>query len=233
MDNMVLVPGEKMVNTISASKSQVYKQNLEFWQRAWNMVKVPYTQLPDLNYIPRIPAELEAKKDSRILDLGCGSGWLSVFLARNGFKMVGVDVAEHAVELARTWAGDESLDIEFIVQDISELDFPGNHFAAVVANSIFEHLTLDLACQTVEKLTPMVEADGLFIGCFDKVGTGPGEYYKLEDGTQVYTDKGRKDMILRCFSDQEIRDLFGSSWDIQVLEPVSDLTRMLIARKRA
>ena len=100
---MVLNPGETMVKTISTD-SEVYRQNLEFWQRAWNMVKVPYTQLPDLNYIPRIPAELESKKTTRILDLGCGSGWLSVFLARNGFKMLGVDVASHAIELAKTWA---------------------------------------------------------------------------------------------------------------------------------
>ncbi len=220
-----------MVKTISTD-SEVYRQNLEFWQRAWNMVKVPYTQLPDLNYIPRIPAELESKKTTRILDLGCGSGWLSVFLARNGFKMLGVDVASHAIELAKTWAGEEKLDIEFFVQDISELDFPENHFGAVVANSIFEHLTLDLARQTVGKLLPMLEPGALFLGCFDWVGTGPGEYYKLDDGTHVYTDKGRKDMMLRCFSDEEICNIFGDSWEIQTLEPVSDLTRLLIARKR-
>lgn len=195
------------------------------------MVKVPYTQLPDLDYIPRIPVELESKKTTRILDLGCGSGWLSVFLARNGFQMLGVDVAEHAIELAKTWAEDEGLKIDFRVQDISELDFPENYFGAVVANSIFEHLTLDLARQTVDKLCPMIEPGGLVIGCFDKVGTGPGEYFKLEDGTQVYTDKGRKDMILRCFSDQEIRDLFSKSFEVITLEPVSDITRILIARK--
>ena len=222
-----------MVMHISSSDSQVYKQNLEFWQRAWNMVKVPYTQLPDLNYISRIPAELEEKKGSRILDLGCGSGWLCVFLARNGFDVVGVDVAEHAVELGKIWAADEGLKIDFLVQDISELNFPKKSFSAVVANSVFEHLTLELARNTIEKIEDILEPEGIFLGCFDKVGTGPGEYYKLEDGTHVYTDKGRKDMILRYFSDEEIRALFSNAWEIKAFEPVSDITRILIARKLA
>jgi hypothetical protein len=39
-------------------------------------------------------------------------------------------------------------------------------------------------------------------------------------------------MMLRCFSDEEICNIFGDSWEIQTLEPVSDLTRLLIARKR-
>lgn len=206
----------------------LYQQNLEFWQRAWNMVKAPYTQLPDLDYIPKIPATLEAKKSGRVLDLGCGSGWLSVFLARHGFDVVGVDVAEHAIELSKTWAKDEDLKIDFLCQDITSLSFPENHFGSVVANSIFEHLTFDLAKKTLASLKSVLEPGGIFIGCFDMVGTGPGEYYKLEDGTHVYTDKGRLGMILRCFSDIELQELFAS-WNLQTLETVGAGSRLVIA----
>lgn len=216
--------------TDTVANPLIYQQNLDFWQRAWNMVKVPYTQLPDLGYISRIPAAIESRKNSRVLDLGCGSGWLSIFLARNGFQLVGVDVAEHAIELGKTWAKDEGLNIDFLAQDISNLEFPPDYFGAIVANSIFEHLTFTLAQKTVDDLYEMLEPGGLILACFDKVGTGPGEYFKLEDGTHVYTDKGRKGMMLRCFSDEEICDLF-SEWRIHQLEPVSDLTRMLIATK--
>ena len=85
-------------------KSDVYLQNLGFWERAWGMVKVPYTQMPDLPYLASIPSGLKRAGAARVLDLGCGSGWLSVFLAREGFFVTGIDVAQHAVELARTWA---------------------------------------------------------------------------------------------------------------------------------
>ncbi len=217
-----------MTDTICSP--EVYRQNLEFWDRAWNMVKVPYTQMPDLDYVPKIPAALNSKISSRVLDLGCGSGWLSIFLARHGFNVTGVDIAKHAIELGQVWANDEKLAIDFQVQDISELKFEKSYFGAVVANSIFEHLTYSLAKQSLEAIHEMLEPGGIFVGCFDKVGTGPGEYYKLEDGSQIYTDKGRKGMLLRCFSDDEIKDFF-STWNLREFSEVAAGARFVIASK--
>jgi hypothetical protein len=54
----------------------------------------------------------------------------------------------------------------------------------------------------------LLKAGGVFVGCFDKVGGGPGEYYSLPDGTHVYTDKARKGMLLRCYSQDELAELF-------------------------
>lgn len=214
--------------TDTVVNSEVYQQNIEFWGRAWSGVKAPYTQMPDLEYLPRIPQVFESKKDKRILDLGCGSGWLSIFLARNDFDVTGVDLAEHAIELGNMWAAQESLSIDFQTQDITDLKFPKDYFGGVIANSIFEHLTHTLAEQTVARIEGFLEEGGIFFGCFDKVGTGPGEYYKLEDGTQVYTDKGRKGMMLRCFSDEELQSLF-KNWKIQELSTLENGSRILIA----
>jgi hypothetical protein len=54
----------------------------------------------------------------------------------------------------------------------------------------------------------MLKDGGVFIGCFDKVGGGPGEYYTLDDGTHVYTDKARKGMMLRRYELDELQNLF-------------------------
>ncbi len=218
-----------MNNTVLSP--ELYQENLDFWARAWDMVKTPYTQMPDLAYIPKIPQAIAAKKHLPVLDLGCGSGWLSVYLGRGGFKVLGVDVAEHAVELARQWALSENLDIEFLESDISALDLEAGRFGSVVANSIFEHLSMGLAEKTVDSLEKILAPGGLLVACFDFVGTGPGEYFKLEDGTHVYTDKGRKGMMLRCFDDREVRDLFAG-WNILEFERVTDLTRFFVAEKK-
>ncbi|HEX2101085.1 MAG TPA: class I SAM-dependent methyltransferase [Candidatus Synoicihabitans sp.] len=37
----------------------------------------------------------------RVLELGCGSGWLSLFLARAGYHVTGIDIAEDAITIAR------------------------------------------------------------------------------------------------------------------------------------
>ena len=221
-----LPSGGQMSETIVSPK--VYQENIDFWDRAWNGVRAPYTQMPDLEYLPKILESFGGAKPGPVLDLGCGSGWLSVFLAREGFDVVGVDLAAHAIELGKMWATQESLTIDFKVQDISQLSFPDKHFSAIIANSIFEHLTFDLALQTSQQLKRLMKDGGVFFGCFDMVGTGPGEYYKLDDGTHVYTDKGRKGMLLRCFSDDELKQLFAE-WQIKELYSIASGTRILIA----
>lgn len=186
----------------------VYQENISFWEKAWNMCKVPYTQLPDLSYIPRIADELKKNGAKKVLDLGCGSGWLAVYLARQGFEVVGVDVSAQAINLANTWASQEDLKISFDVADASQLQYQAGSFDAVVANSIFEHFPIKQAQQLTDKVYTMLKDGGIFIGCFDKVGGGPGEYYTLEDGTHVYTDKARKGMMLRRYELDELQDLF-------------------------
>jgi len=186
----------------------VYQENISFWEKAWNMCKVPYTQLPDLSYIPRIADELKKNGAKKVLDLGCGSGWLAVYLARQGFEVVGVDVSAQAIHLANTWASQEDLKISFDVADASQLQYQDGSFDAVVANSIFEHFPIKQAQQLTDKVYTMIKDGGIFIGCFDKVGSVPGEYYTLEDGTHVYTDKARKGMMLRRYELDELQDLF-------------------------
>ncbi|MFA7335538.1 MAG: class I SAM-dependent methyltransferase [Candidatus Obscuribacterales bacterium] len=186
----------------------VYQENISFWEKAWNMCKVPYTQLPDLSYIPRIAEELNKSGAKRVLDLGCGSGWLAVYLARQGFEVVGVDVSAQAINLANTWASQEDLKISFEVGDASQLQYQAGSFDAVVANSIFEHFPIKQAQLLTDKINSMLKVGGVFVGCFDKVGGGPGEYYTLEDGTHVYTDKARKGMMLRRYELEELQELF-------------------------
>jgi SAM-dependent methyltransferase len=209
--------------------SDVYQKNLAFWHKAWNGVKQPYTQMPDLSYLPSIPTLLKADHAVRVLDLGCGSGWLSIYLAREGFAVTGVDIADHALELAQMWAKNEDLSIKFDIADLADMKYEENAFDGIVANSIFEHLTYDLALGTMLTLQSILKPGGIFIGCFDKVGTGPGEYFKLEDGTQVYTDKGRSGMMLRCFSDDELKEFF-SAWQIEKFETLESGSRFIVAK---
>ncbi|MFN8554569.1 MAG: class I SAM-dependent methyltransferase [Candidatus Obscuribacterales bacterium] len=208
--------------------SENYRNNIEFWNRAWNGVKTPYTQMPDLPYLPSIPAWLLERKVERVLDLGCGSGWLSIFLARQGFKVTGIDVAAHALELGQQWAEQENLTIQFDVGDIATMNYAPGSFDAIVANSIFEHFTYDLAEETIAKLKTVLTPRGGFIGCFDKVGTGPGEYFELDDGSHIYTDKARQGMLLRYFPDKELEKLF-KDWTITKFEEFGSGSRFVCA----
>lgn len=207
----------------------VYQENLEFWERAWSAAKKPYTQLPDLPYLAEMAEKLTQAGCQTVLDLGCGSGWLAVFLARAGFAVTGVDVVEHALDLARQWVEMEQLSAVFQCADIVKLPFPDSTFDACVANSIFEHLNHDLAVKCLAETRRVLKPGGLFFGCFDLVGTGPGEYYKLDDGSHIYTDKSRQGMLLRCFNDDELKQLFAD-WQLDSLVTIESGSRIVWAR---
>jgi SAM-dependent methyltransferase len=54
----------------------------------------------------------------RVLELGCGPGWLSIFLARIGYEVTGVDISPDAIDLARESAAAEGLQgAHFVVGD--------------------------------------------------------------------------------------------------------------------
>ena len=58
----------------------------------------------------------------RAIDLGCGTGANSIFLAQNGFDVTGVDFAPAAIEKARLKAEHCGLKVNFLVDDLTHLE---------------------------------------------------------------------------------------------------------------
>lgn len=57
-----------------------------------------------------------------VLDLGCGTGWTSLILARAGYEVVGVDISEDAVRIARELAAEAGVArATFLAGDYEEL----------------------------------------------------------------------------------------------------------------
>ena len=74
----------------------------------------------------------------RILDAGCGTGNLSLKLARMGCSVTGVDISENMLAVAREKAIREGLEAEFTNMDVCALKFPDECFEAAVSMAAFE-----------------------------------------------------------------------------------------------
>ncbi|HEU5079008.1 MAG TPA: class I SAM-dependent methyltransferase [Opitutaceae bacterium] len=62
--------------------------------------------------------QLIGKPPQRILDCGCGTGWTSLFLARAGHHVTGLDISAQAVAIAREMAADAQLaNVDFVAED--------------------------------------------------------------------------------------------------------------------
>lgn len=75
---------------------------------------------------------LELRPGARVLDVGCGPGRHALAFARAGFEVVGVDLSEDFVALARASAASEGVDARFEVLDARDLAFR-DEFDAVVS----------------------------------------------------------------------------------------------------
>jgi malonyl-CoA O-methyltransferase len=75
-----------------------------------------------------------------VLDLGCGTGRHSLWLAGNGATVTGVDFSEGMLEEARRKAGAEQ--IRFLCHDLHKpLPFSDGEFDLVVSGLVLEHLS--------------------------------------------------------------------------------------------
>jgi SAM-dependent methyltransferase len=74
----------------------------ERWLRTKPFSAPPPRELPEsLHVFAHIVERLGLGFRAQVLDVGCGPGWLSEFLARCGYSVTGVDVSEDMVRIAR------------------------------------------------------------------------------------------------------------------------------------
>lgn len=80
---------------------------------------------------------------SRVLDLGCGSGRLTLELARRGHRVLGADADERALALARAAAKGERLNVHFVKVDPRLMPYRAEFDAVVSLDSAFGQLPSD------------------------------------------------------------------------------------------
>jgi ubiquinone/menaquinone biosynthesis C-methylase UbiE len=78
------------------------------------------------------------QKEEKALDLGCGTGISSLFLAEHGLDVVGIDISEKMLKKACEKARKQNRTINFIHGDIHHLPFPDETFDLVFANMVLE-----------------------------------------------------------------------------------------------
>jgi SAM-dependent methyltransferase len=111
-----------------------------------------------------------------VLDAGCGTGENALLVASLGLSVLGVDVAETALAIARQKAADRGIAVEFAAADAFHLDRLGRRFYTVLDCGLFHTFDADERPGYVASLTSVTEPDGtLYLLCFSDEGpeTGP------------------------------------------------------------
>jgi len=86
----------------------------------------------------------------KAFDIACGEGRNSIFLAKNGFAVTGVDISETGLHKAVRWMEREHLQIEFRHTNLEEYEFTETY--DLIIN--FNFLLRDLIPKAVAALNP-------------------------------------------------------------------------------
>ena len=104
------------------------------------------------------------RKPSLMLDLCCGTGSFSEKFTEKGIEVIGVDLSEEMLSVARSKANERGLDILYLCQNATNLDLYGTVDGAVCLMDSLNHIThyADF-CKTISNVSLFLEKDRLFI----------------------------------------------------------------------
>lgn len=125
------------------------------------MDNIPYDEWTA--YVKELLWEHEVKQGI-VLDLGCGTGSVTQRLAAQGYDMIGVDNSIEMLEVAREKAGEESISILYLLQDMREFELYGTVAAVVsICDSMNYILENDELTEVFRLVNNYLEPGGIFI----------------------------------------------------------------------
>lgn len=149
-----------------------------------------------------------------VLDLGCGAGRHCVYLAKNGFDAIGVEISESALRMANEWVQKERLtNVSFIQATMTALPFSDSRFDAVISVSVIHHAIKKDIVKTINEIYRALKRNGVFLANLVSVkdpryGTGQ----KVENNTfrilEAFEEK-RFEELHHFFTKREISKLLA------------------------
>jgi 2-polyprenyl-3-methyl-5-hydroxy-6-metoxy-1,4-benzoquinol methylase len=146
------------------------------------------------------------------LDLGCGTGDNSIYLAQHGWRVTGVDFVPKAIDKARAKAAASKVAINFVHADVTQLSSEGvgSGFDFIVDNGCLHGMSDDDRDAYVREVTKVAAPDGRLLlvefipgGSFGVPGIDPAEverrftadWHLLSSGDEPELDHNRKNPV--------------------------------------
>ena len=112
---------------------------------------------------------VKGRKPGKALDIAMGQGRNALFLASQGWKTTGVDIANEGIKLAKQTAAKQKLEVELIEADVDTWDLGTNRWDLVTL------IYAGAEPEMVERIKKSLKKGGLFVAEYFHVDTEAGK----------------------------------------------------------
>lgn len=168
----------------------------------------------------------------KVLDLGCGTGRHTVFLAKKGFEVYGIDIAEKGIAITSEWLKKENLQADLKVGSIyQKLPYKDNFFDAAISTNTIHHERIENIRKAILEVERILKPGGLIFMTLRKrkfrrfypkftiiehYGHQKSSYKVIDERTYVPIDGGEKGLIHYLFNKDSIRKEFKDFKDLDI-----------------
>jgi ubiquinone/menaquinone biosynthesis C-methylase UbiE len=165
-------------------------------------------------HVPLTPAP----QNVSLLDLGCGTGAATVFFAKMGYRLNGLDASPVALGKARRRAEENGVKIAFDEGDFRALPYADGQFDAVFSESVLYYGVKDDFEKGVDEVFRVLKPGGLariYTKTDRDMWVTQGE--PLGDNVfKVVGDAWERGLPIYCASLEQIRSAFSKFSDLQI-----------------
>lgn len=127
----------------------------------------------------------------KTIDIGCGEGFYSIYLASKGFDILGIDLSERAIEYAKGNAERAHHGVRFMAMDVNSLLRLNETFDFVFEWSVLHHVMPAEREDYISNLSKLLDKGGKYLSvCFSNQSpevVGFGKKYAISPvGTKLY-----------------------------------------------
>ena len=188
----------------------MFERSAHPWEVAWREGRWQEVS-PPLPEVAEFAEYLKALHAVKVLDLGCGAGRHTVFLAKAGFQVTGLDVSPTALgELNARLAKANLMNATLVRHEMLELPFIDEYFDGVVSTNVLHHGTISEIEHTLSELhRVMGRKSAGFVVTLSKKDFRFGDGKSLEPDTYLFTEGDEKGIVHHFFDEGELRSAFG------------------------
>ena len=129
-----------------------------------------------------------------VLDVGCGAGFLSNELARQGFLVTGLDASENSLRIAKQY--DTTHTVRYEPGDAYHLPFANESYEVACAMDFLEHV--EEPAKVIKEIARVLKPRGLFF--FHTFNRNLLSYLFVIKGVEWFVRNTPDDLhVLRCF----------------------------------